>query len=227
MAGPRRSPSWRQQLRNGRRALRGHRNRSALKFLTAAAASCPAAQRAGLAAALRWLGFACARLGRRDAALRCWVDAQRTHKHPCVARLIRTCSNDHGMPRQGDRLLDDWRAFHSLQLARYVRAKARVPLAPAEADMLRDLLWGHFAELVRNDALRGRDAGQRRRLFAELRVSFPLLLPAAAGTEHVVAVDFVRRRPLLDGDPCVCGSGLPYVVCCGRIPTSDEIAIGS
>ncbi len=131
------------------------------------------------------------------------------------------------MPRQGDRLLDDWRAFHSLQLARYVRAKARVPLAPAEADMLRDLLWGHFAELVRNDALRGRDAGERRRLFAELQVSFPLLLPAAAGTEHVVAVDFVRRRPLLDGDPCVCGSGLPYVVCCGRIPTSDEIAIGS
>lgn len=227
MIGPRRSPSWRRQFRDGRRALRGHRNRRALELLTAAAASCPAGQRAGLAAALRWLGFVCARLGRRDAALRCWVDAQRTHKQPSLARLIRTCSNDHGMPRQGDRLLDDWRAFHSLQLARYVRAKARVPLGAAETDMLRDLLWGHFTELVQCGALRGRNAEQRRRLFAGLPISFPLLLPAAPAAGRVVAVDFVRRRQLLGRDPCVCGSGLPYVVCCGRIPTSDEIATGS
>lgn len=227
VTGPRRSPSWRRQFHQGRRALRGHRNRRALDLLTAAAASCPAAQRAGLAATLRWLGFVCARLGRRGAALRCWVDAQRAHKQPGLARLIRTCSNDHGMPRQGHRLLDDWRAFHSLQLARYVRAKERVPLGAAETDMLRDLLWGHFTELVRRGALRGRTAEQRRRLFAAMQVTFPLLLPAAAGTERVVAADFLRRRRPVDGDPCVCGSGLPYVVCCGRIPTSDEIATGS
>lgn len=227
VTGPRRSPSWRRQFHQGRRALRGHRNRRALDLLTAAAASCPAAQRAGLAATLRWLGFVCARLGRRGAALRCWVDAQRTHKQPGLARLIRTCSNDHGMPRQGHRLLDDWRAFHSLQLARYVRAKAGAPLGAAETDMLRDLLWGHFTELVRRGALRGRTAEQRRRLFAAMQVTFPLLLPAAAGAERVVAADFLRRRRPVDGDPCVCGSGLPYVVCCGRIPTSDELATGS
>ena len=227
VTGPRRSPRWRQQFRNGRRALRSHRNRRALELLTAAVAACPASGRAELAAALRVLGFACARLGRLDAALRCWVDAQRTHKQPRLARLIRTCSNDHGMPRQGHRLLDDWRAFHSLQLARYVRAKVRTPLGVAETDMLRDLLWGHFTELVRCGALHGRTAEQRRRLFAGLEISFPLLLPVVAGSEPVLAADFVRRRRTLDGDPCVCGSGLPYMVCCGRIPTSDEIATGS
>ena len=227
VTAPRRSPRWRQQFRNGRRALRSHRNRRALEFLTAALASCPASGRAGLADVLRSLGFACARLGRRDAALRCWVDAQRTCKHPRLARLIRVCSNDHGMARQGHRLLDDWRAFHSLQLARYVRAKVHPRLGAAETDMLRDLLWGHFTELVQSGVLHGRSAEQRRQLFAGMQLSLPLLLPAATDPERVLAVDFVRRRRALDGDPCVCGSGLPYVVCCGRIPTSDEIAIGS
>lgn len=93
--------------------------------------------------------------------------------------------------------------------------------------MLRDLLWGHFTELVRRGALRGRTAEQRRRLFAAMQVTFPLLLPATAGAERVVAADFARRRRPADGDPCVCGSALPYVVCCGRVPTSDEIATGS
>ena len=187
-------------------------------------------ERVELALVLRSLGFACSRLGRRDAALRCWVDAQRTHKQPRLARLIGTCSNDHGMPRQGHRLLDDWRAFHSLQLARYVRAKTHTPLGAAETDMLRDLLWSHFTELVRRGALQGHSAEQRRQLFAGLQISFPLLLPAATDASdagRVVAVDFVRRRRPLAGDPCVCGSGLPYVVCCGRIPTSEEIATGS
>ena len=227
VTAPRRSPRWRQQFNNGRRALRSHRNRRALEFLTAALASCPVTGRVELAAVLRSLGFACARLGRRDAALRCWVDAQRTHKDPHLARLIRACSNDHGMARQGHRLLDDWRAFHSLQLARYVRAKVHPRLGAAETDMLRDLLWGHFTELVRSGVLHGRTAEQRRQLFAGMQISLPLLLPAATAPERVVAVDFVRRRRALDADPCVCGSGLPYVVCCGRIPTSEEIAIGS
>ena len=227
VTGPRRSARWRQQFRAGRRALRSHRNRQALELLTAALAACPVARRDDLAAVLRLLGFACARLGRVDAALRCWVDAQRMRKHPYLARLIRSCSNDHGMPRQRHRLLDDWHAFHSLQLARYAQAKAPIPLGDAEADMLRDLLWGHFTELVRRGVLQGRSAEHRRRLFARVQISFPVLLPTAMGEERALTVDFIRRRPPAGDDPCVCGSGLPFVVCCGRIPASDEIVAGS
>ena len=84
--------------------------------------------------------------------------------------------------------------------------------------MLRDLLWGHFTELVQSGVLDGRTAEQRRRLFAGMQISLPLLLPAATDAGRVLPFDFVRRRRALDGDPCVCGSGLPYVVCCGRIP---------
>lgn len=133
------------------------------------------------------------------------------------------------MPRQKHRILDDWRAFHSLQLSRYVVAGGRLPLRPAEADMLRDLLWGHFTELLRGGELSRRSTEQRRELFIALPVPFPLLRPAGdpRGNGTAIAVDFVRGRRLLSGDPCVCGSALPYVVCCGRIPTSEEIASGS
>ena len=224
---PRRTAQWRQQFRNGQRALRRHRNRQALQLLTAAVAECPAARRPELAAALRALGFACARLGRRDAALRCWIDAQRTRKQARLARLIRRCTNDYGMPRQHHRILDDWRAFHSLQLSRYVAEGGRLPLGPAESDMLRDLLWGHFTELLRGGVLDGRSAEQRRELFMHARISFPLLHLPSSQPDTPIAVDFVRGRRLAPSDPCTCGSGLPYVVCCGRIPTSGEIAIGS
>ena len=201
-----------------------------MQALTAAVAECPAGRRTELAAALRALGFACARLGRRDAALRCWVDAQRTRKEARLARLIRGCSNDYGMPRQKHRILDDWRAFHSLQLARYVAVGGRLPLRPAETDMLRDLLWGHFTELLRGGELERRDTEQRRELFMALQVPFPLpRMPRSdpPGNGTPIAVDFVRGRRLLSGDSCMCGSGLPYVVCCGRIPTSEEVASGS
>lgn len=217
----------RQQFRNGRRALRRHRNRQALQLLTAAVAECPATERSQLAAALRALGFACARLGRRDAALRCWVDAQRTRKQAALARLIRRCSNDYGMPRQRHRILDDWRAFHSLQLSRYVTAGGRLPLGPAESDMLRDLLWSHFTELLRGGVLEGLSAEQRRELFMSLQIPFPLLrLPSEPPADNTIAVDFVRGRRPSAADPCLCGSALPYVLCCGRIPTSGEVAIG-
>ena len=216
----------RQQFRNGRRALRRHRNRQALQLLTAAVAECPATERSQLAAALRALGFACARLGRRDAALRCWVDAQRTRKQAPLARLIRRCSNDYGMPRQHHRILDDWRAFHSLQLSRYVAAGGRLPLGPAESDMLRDLLWSHFTELLRGGAMEGLSAEQRRELFVSLQIPFPLLRLPSEPPGNTIAVDFVRGRRPSAADPCLCGSALPYVLCCGRIPTSGEIAIG-
>ena len=197
-----------------------------MQLLTAAVAECPATERSELAAALRALGFACARLGRRDAALRCWVDAQRTRKQAPLARLIRRCSNDYGMPRQHHRILDDWRAFHSLQLSRYVDAGGRLPLGPAESDMLRDLLWGHFTALLRGGVLDGLSAEQRRELFMNLQIPFPLLRLPSEPPGTAIAVDFVRGRRPSPADPCLCGSALPYVVCCGRIPTSGEIAIG-
>ena len=190
-------------------------------------AECPAARRRELAAALRALGFACARLGRRDAALRCWVDAQRTRKQTGLARLIRRCTNDHGMPRQRHRILDDWRAFHSLQLSRYVDVGGRLPLGPAESDMLRDLLWGHFTELLRAGLLNGRSAELRRELFMNLQIPFPLLQLPSSRPGPEITVDFARGRRPSPADPCLCGSALPYVVCCGRIPTSGELAIGS
>ena len=224
---PRGTAPWRQQFRNGQRALRRHRNRHALQLLTAAVADCPAARRPELAAALRALGFACARLGRRDAALRCWVDAQRTRKQARLARLIRRCSNDYGMPRQHHRILDDWRAFHSLQLSRYVAAGGRLPLGPAESDMLRDLLWGHFTEVLRGGVLHDRTAEQRRELFMGMQIPFPLLRLPSSPPVFAIAVDFGRGRRPSAADPCLCGSALPYVVCCGRIPTSAEVAIGS
>ncbi len=202
----------RQQFRNGRRALRRHRNRKALQLLTAAVAECPASERSELAAALRALGFACARLGRRDAALRCWVDAQRTRKQARLARLIRRCSNDYGMPRQHHRILDDWRAFHSLQLSRYVAGGGRLPLGPAESDMLRDLLWGHFTELLRGGVLEGLTTEQRRDLFMNLTIPFPLLRLPSAPPGNTIAVDFMRGRRPSAADPCVCGSALPYAV---------------
>ncbi|MDE0027337.1 MAG: SEC-C domain-containing protein [Spirochaetaceae bacterium] len=217
----------RQQFRNGRRALRRHRNRKALQLLTAAVAECPASERSELAAALRALGFACARLGRRDAALRCWVDAQRTRKQARLARLIRRCSNDYGMPRQHHRILDDWRAFHSLQLSRYVAGGGRLPLGPAESDMLRDLLWGHFTELLRGGVLEGLTTEQRRDLFMNLTIPFPLLRLPSGPPGNTIAVDFMRGRRPSAADPCVCGSALPYAVCCGRVPASEEVAIGS
>jgi uncharacterized protein YchJ len=54
---------------------------------------------------------------------------------------------------------------------------------------------------------------------------FPFVLLQEEFGADVIQVDFRRRRRMRAHDRCNCGSGLPYLACCGRIQRQSDFGI--
>ncbi len=48
----------------------------------------------------------------------------------------------------------------------------------------------------------------------------------AAASGPVIAVNFQTKKKVKLSDRCLCGSGLPYIICCGRTPGKEELMSG-
>ncbi len=179
---------------------------------------CPVGSRRQLADILFYLGVTMLKLGDPDAALRSFAAGSRVLKRAgrCYG-MVRRLANCYGMVRQGCPDEDDRRAFCAIQMRRYLQTKpsGRIGTA-AERDMVADLIHEHWRGLKEAHPLAGLDAQRKLALFCAVTIVFPALACPKSLAESVIPVNFIEKRRISAAERCLCGSGLPYMTCCGR-----------
>lgn len=207
-----------------------HRPDLALRPLRAATDSCPAREPGVLAERLYWLAVALLRLGRSELAIKSLASAQKLRPRGLPRRAYELRANPYGMPRRASPELDDFYAFYSIQLCRYLGMRPGRRFADhAEKDAITRIVAQSWNDLRGPGRLEGLDAGGKLRLFTAWKVPFPAMMggstqaPRAAACAEPVAVDFRRGKVMGSEDRCRCGSGLPYRLCCGRTTSPCEL----
>jgi len=221
--------SWQRIMVKAKYRLGKHDPRGALQFLMEALEICPADNRKDLADILFYTGVVLRKLGHDDGAARSWVMASRLKRFGYGGQMAERMINEYGMPRQETEEEDDRQAFRSIHMTRYLQAKTVCRLGSrAEEDMVETLIEEAWGELKRNCDLQGLPAAVKLTVFRETLVIYPLFEcpDDFSFSDNVVHHDFIQNRRLKPGDSCPCGSGRPYMSCCGRTPSLSEVKNG-
>lgn len=213
------------ELALGKRALATHDPASAMRLLRAVVDACPAENRTELATALYWLAVALRRLGKDGLAIKALSSAQRLAPRGTARRAYVRVANGYGMPRSDCSEHDDYRAFCSIQIRRYLERTPEGRFSgPDEMETVLGIIAGAW---LRNEGLRRvaeASCGDKLEAFREVEIDFPNLTERARDKRgSTIPVDFVRGRRLNPGSACSCGSGLPYAKCCGRVRMPYEL----
>ena len=209
----------------GIRFLSRHSAQDALASFSHALAICPVSDKKTLCRVLFYLGVTLNRLGFRDSAIKSCLASRKMSKNGYALKMLRRFANAYGMERQTCPGLDDWRAFYSLHLSRYLSSTRRNGFSSlAERDMIRDLIADNWIDLKQSGILSGKSEEEKRQIFQTVKIVFPAV--AGFSGDPVVFVDFVRGKKITPGDRCLCGSGLNFLSCCGRIKGEEELLSG-
>jgi hypothetical protein len=224
-----RASPWTLDLDRGLGSLARHQPAQAVRFLQKALSVCPPSSARDLYRISFFLGVALRRLGYSQSAIRSWLSCQRIHKRGHIRRILSRLTNGYGMEKMACEELDDWTAFASVHLSRYLLAKHRKSFATAaERDMVIDLIRDHWLALAASGALEGKASSRKLELFRSVPIVFPTVLVDQPNLESpVISVDFRSHKRVQLTDRCTCGSGLLFILCCGRIQGREELQSGS
>ncbi len=225
-----RRESWMQEYRKGLRFLSRRRTLDAVRAFRTAVDLCPVTQRRDLSRILYYLALSLEHAGSGGLAIRSLADARSLDRRGYARKMHDRWVNEYGMRRQRDVDGDDFCAFFSIQTKRYLSKRGGGRFgSDAERDAVSDLIKDAWVRLSRSGILRNVPADRKLALFRRAKVDLPFLYLEDAFDEArgPIAVDFRRGKAVGDGDRCPCGSGLPYIACCGRIPASCELDSGS
>ena len=215
-------------MKRGLTALSKHHPAEAVQLLQQALENCPPSRTQELHRICFYLGIALRRLGFSQSAIKSWISCQRLNKRGHTRKMLLRLTNGYGMERQDTVEGDDWQAFYSIQAARYLLNKnKRTFSVEAEKDMIGDLIRDSWNQLQASGALIDKSSCEKLEVFRSVVIVFPTTVAAEpkAG-ESVIAVNFRTRRKVALTDRCICGSGLPFVQCCGRTPGKEELLSG-
>jgi hypothetical protein len=215
-------------LNRGLALLAKHDAQEAARHLEMALQECPPSRSSELHRICFFLGIALTRLGHPETAIKSWVSCQRLRKRGPTRRLLSRFTNAYGMQKQVREEIDDWRAFASIQLSRYLICKNKRTFSTrAEQDMVVDLIRDHWQSLQKSGAIAGRSCAEKHKVFSQMQIVFPtVLLAEPRRGAPVIAVNFQTRSRVGLADRCFCGSGLPFRLCCGRTPGCEEVLSG-
>jgi len=218
---------WQIAIKRGKYFLSRHDAESAVKTFSYALQSCPSCHYKELSKLLYYLGIAFKRLGFLNSALKVWIAANRLKKNKHIKKLIRRFSNGYGMKKQSSKELDDKRAFFSIQIVRYLNSKnKRAFRSDAERDMIFDLIEDHWNNLVKSGIILYRNTKEKNAIFHKVKIVFPFIVIPKVMGDRILKVDFFNGSRLEASSRCLCGSSLPFCMCCGRTPGVEEIARG-
>jgi tetratricopeptide (TPR) repeat protein len=219
--------AWHISFDRGKALLSKHRLEEALKRFEAAVASCPVEKSKELSKTLYYLGVTLNKLGMSSCALKSWSSAHRLYKNGYAGAFLHRFSNGYGMARQESEALDDWKAFYSVQLARYLSLKKSRRLGTdAEKDVIWELIIDGWKDIRASVDIQTLSTDEKLRLYRKYEIVFPSFVVPEASSNQEITVDFARRRRIDLEDQCFCGSGLEYKLCCGRTPGEDELENG-
>ena len=219
---------WAVDFDKGLGALARHKPADAVICLQAALEGCPPAQSKYLHQICLYLGIALRRVGYPQSAIKSWTSGQRLDKRGHSRKMLSRYTNCYGMDPQNTSDADDRQAFSSIQIARYLLCKnKRVFSTLAEQDMIRDLIRDSWEELRDSRTLAGKSSCEKMESFRAVRIVFPsLVMPEPQINGPVISVNFQKKQRVGLNDRCACGSGLPYMLCCGRTPGKEELLSG-
>ncbi len=214
-------------FRRGLILLSHHHTREAAHFFERALKSCPPTAGKSLYRICFYLGIALRRLGHPETAFKSWVSCQRLEKRGRARKMIVRLANSYGMIKQERESQDDWKAFVSIQLTRYLQTKnKRVFSTMAEQDMVIDLIRDYWRSLLKSGTLARKTCEEKQAIFSRTRIVFPTIMVPEEGDHVLIPVNFKTKARVKAADKCFCGSGLPYNLCCGRTPGCDEVLSG-
>lgn len=225
---------WTVSYSRGLRKLSRHRPESAIEDFRAAAESCSPREKRDLSRILYYLGIALERSGHPSLAVKSWASARRLERGGTVGRIYSRWVNEYGMRRMTTPEGDDYCAFKAAQVSRYLSKRGSGRFGSrAERDVVVDLITDAWNVLRRSGILRGLNPGRKMELFRRARVDLPFLFleDALDTAREPIRGDFRRgsygsARAKAESR-CPCGSGLPFLRCCGRQASCVEVEYGS
>ncbi|MGA2545283.1 MAG: hypothetical protein ABSF43_01950 [Rectinemataceae bacterium] len=210
-------------FRHGLDELTRHRPDLAVRRFRAAVSSCPAAKAGELSRDLYWLAVALLRLDRPELAIRSLVSAQKLRPRSIARSAYEMRVNAYGMCRRSNPELDDYYAFYSIKAWAYLEAKKQGRFETnVEKDIVTRLIGDAWRALIGSGTLSGLPASRKLALFKSWPIAFPLFGLERNKHGKIVDADFRRGGKLRGDERCSCGSGLPFMRCCGRISSLRE-----
>jgi hypothetical protein len=217
-----------QAFHAGMRALGRHDPTRALPFMRAAVDGCPASMHTMLSRRLYWLSIVLMKLGRDGLAIKSLTSARKLSPRGLVRAVYDRKVNGYGMPKAICTEHDDYKAFFSIQVKRYL---ARVPgqrfADQAEIETVLNTIAAAWVKLERAGAFPDGSCTDKLEVFREMRIEFPPLRQHEEfmpGSEtRVIQADFRTGTVVSAASRCPCGSGLPFSRCCGRVKMPFEI----
>lgn len=210
-------------LRKGIGELRRHRPDRALEFLRLAVDAGTPENPEQLSKALYWLSIAFMRMDKRDLAVKSLSSAQKLRQRGRARKFYVRNINQYGMPKRQSPEVDDLYAFVNIQFTRYLQGKrSRTFDSMGERDIVLRIVLGGWKDLKARNIIAMDDCAAKLEIFRSTRLPFPgYSLPARR--TGAAKPDF--GFPVM-ADPrgrCVCGSGLPFSQCCGRVRSLREL----
>lgn len=140
-----------------------------------------------------------------------------------TGNMMECLLNEYGMPARTSQKDDDEAAFTAIHVMRYLYTKKSARFGTlAEKDMIHELIadaWSDFYERIDIRGLSTREKISRYREYVIFFPTFSVPDEYNSAEDRVIYADF-------GSDLCSCGSGLPYMWCCGRIKSLDELENG-
>ncbi len=219
--------NWYINIEKGKDCLSKHRLWPALRSFNKALKECPVSQSEHLYKLFFYLGVTLKKLGLSNIAIRSWCNARKIKKSGYSSKMLKRFSNAYGMAKQKTSNLDDWKAFYSIQLAKYLKMKPGGKLSSnAEKDMISDLILDSWKELLKTRRFDTMSPEDKMSVFNCTNIIFPVYIPPDLIKNEQIHVNFRKKKKMSMNDRCICGSGLTYGICCGHNINEEELFSG-
>ena len=215
------------------KALGQHRPDKAVNFFRSATERTEVTKPVELAKTLYWLAVALQQMGQSDLALKSLASAQKLQRRGYARKLYVRAINQYGMLKRSCQDLDDFFAFMHLQLAKYLDKRPGHRFTSLEEhEVVMATLFDAWKSIQNSGAVKGRTCAEKVLYFRNLRLSFPtvadgmVVRPRSSRGPKNLDVTVSGRSSSVEevlSASCPCGSGLPYLQCCGRIKSVREL----
>lgn len=216
---------WQEKFNEGRNCISNEEYDKARFLLEQALEGCPDEDNQVAGEIVFEIGRAFFGIGMRGIAISNMLAGVKLGaKEPHTDGMMENIINEYGMPAQPDRELDDKAAFIAIHIMRYLHGKRSGRFGTlAEKDMINELVmeaWKDFRCGINLAGLATREKVSKIREYVIIFPTFSVPDLSYADDDNIFYADF-------RSDLCSCGSGLPYMWCCGRIKSLDELESGN
>jgi tetratricopeptide (TPR) repeat protein len=214
-----------QLLRKGLKELALHRPDKAIETLRLAVEATPPSCSDELSRALYWLSVALFRLDKRELAIKSLSSAQKLRRRGYARRVYLRSINGYGMQKQPTAELDDFYAFTNIQMASYLSKKPRRRFDSfQERETVLRIVIDAWKNIKASSILEDHDCCEKLVFFRHYKPGFPSF-GLGEGQRRTIKANFGQDQ-IQQADPsqrCICGSGLPFGRCCGRVHGLGEL----